>query len=94
MTKYPNIVMENLSSLISEMAENPMLFVKHPNKDFTRDRKLPFETVVKLLISKGGNSIYKELLESQNYDLNIISPLTLQCLLPCSPWNSRRNNCS
>jgi hypothetical protein len=52
------------------MAENPMLFVKNPGKDFTRNRKLPFETVVNLLISMGGNSIYKELLESQGYDVS------------------------
>jgi len=57
-------------SLISEMSENPVSFVKNPGKDFTRDRKLPFETVVNLLISMGGNSIYKELLESQGYDVN------------------------
>jgi hypothetical protein len=58
---------QNLSSLIREMAEKPMLFVKNPGKDFTRDRILPFETVINLLISMGGNNIYKELLESQGY---------------------------
>jgi hypothetical protein len=61
---------ENLCSLISEMAENPMLYVKNPDKDFTRNRKLPFETKLQLLISMGGNSIYKELLELHGYDVN------------------------
>lgn len=46
-----------------------MLHVKNPGKDFTHDRKFPFETVVKLLTSMGGNSNYKELLESQGYDV-------------------------
>lgn len=41
-----------------------------PEKDFTRKKKLPFETVMQLLISMGGNSIYKELLESQDYKVN------------------------
>lgn len=70
MNEYPNVVKENLMSLIHEMSESPALFVKKPGKDFTRNRKLSFETVIKLLISMGGNSIYKELLEAQGYDLN------------------------
>jgi hypothetical protein len=70
MNEYAGAIKETLSSLINEMAENPMLFVKNPGKDFTRNRKLPFEDVVNLLIAMGGNSIYKELLESQGYDMN------------------------
>jgi hypothetical protein len=70
MNDYSNAVKETLTSLIMKMASSPALFVKNPEKDFTRKRKLPFETVVQLLISMGGNSIYKELLEAQGYDLN------------------------
>ena len=70
MNDYPNDVKDTLTSLIMDMASSPALFVKNPEKDFTRRRKLPFETVVQLLISMGGNSIYKELLEAQGYDLN------------------------
>jgi hypothetical protein len=70
MNKYPNEVKENLCSLIREMARAPALFVKEPEKDFTRDRKLPFAMVMELLISMGGNSIYRELLEAQGYDTN------------------------
>jgi hypothetical protein len=88
MNKYPNTIKEALSSRIREMAENPMLFVKNPGKDFTRDRKLPFETVVNLLISMGGNSIYKELLESQGYDVNTATSSAFvqqrEKILPCA----------
>lgn len=70
MNNYPNAVKETLLSLIEKMSASKELYVKNPGKDFTRDRKLPFETVIKLLISMGGNSIYKELLESQGYDVN------------------------
>jgi len=69
MNEYPNVVKEILSSMIGEMAASPALFVKNPGKDFTRNRKLSFETVVQLIISMGGNSIYKELLESQGFDV-------------------------
>jgi hypothetical protein len=70
MNEYPNTVKEVLTSLIKEMSAAPSLFVKDPERDFTRKRKLPFEIVVQLLISMGGNSIYKELLEAQGYDAN------------------------
>ena len=70
MNLYSDLVKQNLTSIINEMAKNLELFVKDPGKDFTRNRKLPFESVVMLLISMGGNSIYKELLEAQGYDVN------------------------
>jgi len=70
MNNYPNIIKERLSSIINKMSCQPELYVKNPGVDFIRTRKLPFETMVHLLISMGGNSIYKELLESQGYDVN------------------------
>jgi hypothetical protein len=70
MNEYPNAVKETLTSLVKEMSASPSLFVKNPKSDFTRNRKLPFETVVQTLLSMGGNSLYKELLEAQGYDAN------------------------
>jgi hypothetical protein len=68
MDPYSSLVKETLISLIRDMSESPDQFVKAPGKDFTRNRKLPFETVVRALISMGGNSVYKELLEERGYD--------------------------
>lgn len=70
MNEYASSLKNKLTSLIREMSAEPTPYVKHPEKDFTRKKKLPFETVMQLLISMGGNSIYKELLESQGYDVN------------------------
>jgi hypothetical protein len=70
MNDYPDTVKETLTSPIKEMSASPALFVKNPARDFTRKRKLPFETVMQLLLSMGGNSIYKELLEAQGYDIS------------------------
>lgn len=70
MNEYANSLKETLTSLIREMSAAPAPYVKNPEKDFTRRKKLPFDTVMQLLISMGGNSIYKELLESQGYDVN------------------------
>jgi hypothetical protein len=85
MDKYPRIVKENLSDIIREMAASPELFVKNPGKDFTRTRKLPFETMAHLLISMGGNSIYKELLEAQGYGIDKILPRALRFHVHAEP---------
>ena len=70
MKDYPGQIKERLLSLIDEVSQMRSLFVKNPDKDFTRHRKLPFDTIIKFLIEMGGNSIYKELLESQGYNAN------------------------
>ncbi|WP_198343571.1 IS4 family transposase [Paenibacillus senegalimassiliensis] len=70
MKTYADTLKKTLTSLIQEMSAAPEPYVKHPGKDFTRTKKLPFETVMQLLISMGGNSLYKELLELQGYDVN------------------------
>lgn len=73
MNDYPYALKERLAALIRDLSASSALFVKNPVKDFTRNRKLPFDSVVHLLISMGGNSIYKELLEAQGFDLNTAS---------------------
>lgn len=70
MNSYAISLKDKLTSLIREMSLAPALYVRNPETDFTRKKKLPFETVMHLLISMGGNSLYKELLESQGYDVN------------------------
>lgn len=69
MNDYSGLLRERLVSLIRQMAASPAAYVKNPEKDFTRNRKLPFETIMLLLIAMGGNSICKELLEAQGYDV-------------------------
>ena len=63
MTNYPRFVKEKLAEIISEMAAEPEPFVKNPNVDFTRNRKLSFETVIRIMLSMGGNSLTNELME-------------------------------
>lgn len=73
MTNYPEYVKNKLTAIIKEMAKCPELFVKNPGHDFIRNRKLTFESVIKLLLSMGGNSIYKELLDYFKYDKDTAS---------------------
>lgn len=60
MNTFPDSVKQNLITIIKEMSNSPAPFVKNPYKDFTRTRKLPFETVISTLITMGGNTLGKE----------------------------------
>ncbi|CAM4178743.1 hypothetical protein L1N85_13580 [Paenibacillus alkaliterrae] len=57
MNEYANSLKQTLTFLIREISAAPAPFVKNPKKDFTRKKKLPFETVMQLLISMGGNPL-------------------------------------
>ena len=70
MKKYCHYVKEKLNSIINEMEKSSESFVKNPGKDFVRNRKLSFQAVMKLLLSMGGNTIYKELLDYFKFDIN------------------------
>lgn len=69
MENFASVLKTNLQSLIKEMSQSPEPFVKTPGIDFTRDRKLPFDVVMNLLIQMGGSDIYSELLEANGYEL-------------------------
>ena len=49
MTNYTAQVKENLMNAIEQMAQYQWLFVKNPEKDFIRNRKLDFKTTLGLL---------------------------------------------
>jgi len=73
MTNYPSFVKGKLTEIIGNMATESKKFVKNPNTDFTRKRKLSFETVMNLMLSMGGNSLTSELMEYFNYDVDMAS---------------------
>ena len=55
MNKHAKTIKNRLESIIKDITENSHLYVKNPEKDFTRNRKLSFEEVFKILLSIGGN---------------------------------------
>lgn len=63
MNNYPKIVKRKLDASIAALSKVVYLFAKRPGKDFTRKRGLPIEKLVEFLISMGGNTQTKELLE-------------------------------
>jgi len=68
MENHPERVKNALSFAIRGMEKASMLYVKNPEKDFTRTRKLPFATMLKQIICMGGNTLTKELMDAFGYD--------------------------
>ena len=64
----PEAVKTTLNSIIADICKNPNKYVMHPGKDFTRDRKLPLATMLKIIIGMNGGSIKRELYD---YDKSI-----------------------
>lgn len=64
----PETVKSILNNIISELHQDPSLFVARPGIDFTRDRKLPLDTMLKIIIGMNGGSIKRELYD---YDKSI-----------------------
>lgn len=60
----------SLENLISELAENPSLFLKNPSVDFTRNRKINFKTLIGITMNSGGCTMSKELLDFFDFNSN------------------------
>lgn len=73
MSSYPKVVKKKLLSVIKSLDQRKEDFIKHPGKDFTRKRKLSFQTIVTFMLSMGGGSLENELLEFFNYDLETVT---------------------
>lgn len=70
---FPDQVKDRLMQIISEMAEHPENYSKHPGIDFTRNKKLCFSKLLHLIVSMEAGSIKDELLKYFSYDVGTIS---------------------
>ena len=61
-------IKDTLLNIIAEMTAEKEKYVKNPGKDFIRNRKLPFDTVLKTVLSMKGGSLKKELYECLGRD--------------------------
>ena len=66
MNYTPKIIKRILKKCINEISAHPELFAKKPGKDFTRERKLPFDQILKSVLSMTGKSLRGELMEYFN----------------------------
>jgi hypothetical protein len=67
MNSFSTSVRNALFDSIDTMSQYCSIFVKNPEKDFIRKRKLDFATVLKMLLSMEGNSLKKELYDFFEY---------------------------
>lgn len=70
MSHYIKKITSSLTSLIDELAQNPSLFLKNPQSDFTRVRKIDFGKFIGITMNSGGCTMSKELLDYFDFDVN------------------------
>ena len=63
MSRFIENLRSSLQELISELSENPTLFLRDPEKDFSRNRKIDFKTFIGITMNSGGCTMSKELLD-------------------------------
>ena len=73
MINHINTVKKKLTEAISQLCEVSWMFVKDPERDFTKKRKLPFEKVVSFLLAMEGGTLTTELLKCFGCSPNIAS---------------------
>ena len=59
---YAAAVHKTYESCIEELERNKARFVKNPEKDFTRERKISFSSCVHFCVEAGGGALQSELL--------------------------------
>ena len=67
-----NEIKQILFTLISQTSKFRQ-FLKDPEKDFIRNRKLPLEQVLKLILGMGGNTLNRELLSYYGFMLDTVT---------------------
>ena len=70
MSNYINQVSDSLKNHISELANNPCLFLRNPNVNFSRKRKIDFKTFIGIMMNSGGATMSKELLDFFDFNKN------------------------
>ena len=70
MSKYIQDITVSLQNIISELSDNPSLFLRNPEVDFSRNRKIDFKTFVGITLNSGGCTMCKELLEYFDFKIN------------------------
>ena len=73
MSRTVSTVRNHLLQCIRNVSELAWLFSCVPEKDFTRNRKLPFETMIKTLLCMEGGSLTNELMKRFGCQADLVS---------------------
>lgn len=68
MRNYPRVLKRKLLDTICQMREELPKYTVDPKRDLTRNRKLPFETLCRTILSMSGQSLNVELQRQFHYD--------------------------
>ena len=60
-----------LNKCIADISIHPEVYAKNPSKDFIRNRKLPFEQMIKSILAMSGKSLNSELMDYFNMDVSM-----------------------
>lgn len=72
MSNFIESITKSLETVVSELADNPSLFLRNPSADFSRNRKIDFKTLIGITMNSGGCTMSKELLDF--FDFNVNAP--------------------
>lgn len=73
MNDFATNILKKLENSIALSEQNSRKFVKNPDTDFTRKRKLHYAEMIRLILSMGGQSLKLELLDYFSYDTDTVS---------------------
>ena len=78
MNEHPDFVKNALISTIEDMSHRVEAFVRHPGKDFSRNRIFDFLTMLKFILSMGSNTIATEIFHFFSYENFPAAPVFVQ----------------
>ena len=72
MSDFIESTTKSLETVISDLTDNPSLFLRNPSADFSRNRKIDFKTLIGITMNSGSCTMSKELLDF--FDFNVNAP--------------------
>ena len=61
---------KTLINLIQKLRDNPEANIRNPDRDFLRNRKLPFDKLILCILAMGGGTLTNELLKQFSCDVD------------------------
>ena len=84
-------IKKQLKKSISEVSNEYRKYVKNPSKDFSRNRKLSFEKMIRSILAFGGEDLKCEMLDFFGFDVNLPSVSAFVFAI-CSASRSIKDN--
>ena len=64
-------IKKSLNKCIDDISAHPEVYAKNPSKDFIRNRKLPFDQMIKCILTMSGKSLNGELMDYFNMNISM-----------------------